>query len=164
MKKLKLPGAGTTIKYKKAKGEGAKRSRMPRVEAQMLEQPEEPMGLINGQQPGSSYEWNIARALWSYGWTFEYQVALRGGREFRGGQVLDFLVPTKPASTALSVDGGYWHSNSQKEQMYDTTLLQALRDDGRLVKNEVLHAKDAHAAEYEAARAFIFRHFGRAMT
>lgn len=163
MKKPKLPGAGTTIKYKKGKSFKTPTMRMKREQAGVLEDAEVPPGMINGKMAGSSYEWNIARALWSYGWnTFGYQVSVKGGHEFRGGQVLDFLVPTRPAQTALAVDGGYWHSNAQKERYKDTTLLQALRQEGYQVKNEVLHAKDEHAVTYEAARAFIFKHFGRA--
>lgn len=159
-KKPKLPGAGTTIKYSRKKSPAGLKE-MPRVQSQVLEEADVPTGLINGRMPGSSYEWNIARALWSYNWDFEYQVSLKGGHEFRGGKVLDFLVPTRPASTALSVDGGYWHRNSQKEKLYDAQLLQALRQDGRQVKNEVLHATDKDAAKYQDARAFVYKHFGR---
>lgn len=162
VKKPKLPGAGTTIRYKKPPTRSKQTMQMKRINANPLEQPDVPMGMINGKMPGSSYEWNIARALWSYGWQFRYQVSVRGGHEFRGGQVLDFLVPTKPAQTPLSVDGGHWHSNAQKEKLYDARLLSALRQKGIQVTNEVLHATDKDCAEYQDARAFIYKNFGRA--
>ncbi len=71
--------------------------------------PEEEMGLINGVKPASIYEWRTAKALWKLGHTFEYQYPIGGGRT-RGGQVLDFLVDTKPLMTPVYVNGSYWHT------------------------------------------------------
>ena len=159
-KKYKLPGAKTTIKY--AKGKSSKRSlTMVRVSPETMEGDDAPMGPINGMMPQSSYEWNIARALWKMGWDFEYQVAVHGGWNMRGGQVLDFMVKTLPAKTPLAVDGGYWHSNLDEEKLGDVDLLSALRDAGYMVVNEVKHAGDKDCAHYEDALAFISANFGR---
>jgi len=161
MKKPKLPGARTTIKY------GGKRLRvgsmtMPRAQAGKLEEAEEPMGMINGKRPTSSYEWHIARALWHYGWEFEYLLTFRGGHQMRGGLELDFLVKTIPAATAVPVDGGYWHRNAKHERYHDTEIIKALRDEGYKVRNEVIHALDKDCVTFDTAKQFIHRHFGRA--
>lgn len=162
MAALKMPTSKTNIKYRGGSGlpRGMREETVPKPV--VIEQ-EEPMGLINGREPGSAYEWNMAKALWFYGWDdFMYQVGVLGGYEVRGGQTLDFLVPTRPMWTALAVDGGYWHSNASKEQLKDAALLRGLRAKGYRVNNEVLHAKDKHCVTVDDAKQFVFRHFGRA--
>jgi len=53
------------------------------------------------------------------GWPQEsgmYQVNYFGGKRLRGGQVLDFLVPTVPLSTPIYANGTYWHSGARQTQ------------------------------------------------
>jgi hypothetical protein len=42
-----------------------------------------------------------------------YQYAILGGRNLRGGLILDFLVFTVPTSTPLFVQGDYWHHQTK---------------------------------------------------
>ena len=61
----------------------------------------------------SSYEYNVGAALDYYKLEFLFQVDYWGGRRFRGGIVVDFLVFTKPLPTPIWVQGEYWHSGSR---------------------------------------------------
>lgn len=81
-----------------------------------LKEPEEEIGLIHGQIPGSSLEWRVALALDTLKLNYSYQVPLAGGRLFRGGQVLDFLVYTVPLPTPLFVQGDYWHGGTRSAE------------------------------------------------
>lgn len=76
----------------------------------------EEIGLIQGIKPDSVEEWRTATALYTFRWDFEFQVPVGGGHRRKGGSVVDFLVKTLPAPTALFVDGAYWHSGEQKAQ------------------------------------------------
>lgn len=71
--------------------------------------PDEPIGLIQGQAPGSKNEWFVSQALDKLGYYYFYQFAIQGGRGARGGQVIDFLVKTA-SWTPVFVNGAYWHS------------------------------------------------------
>lgn len=158
-KKLKMPGAKTkVIRWAGTKKKAAVKVRRVQVKE---EKPVEEAGLINGRQAGSLNEWRIAKALWKYGWSFRFQVPVMSGTRLAGGQVLDFLVDTQPAQTALEVDGGYWHSNSKKEEIDDIRLIQALRNEGYSVRGEVLHAFDGDSETQEDADRFIYSAFGR---
>lgn len=66
----------------------------------------------------SSYEYNVAKALDRVPVEYEFQVPLFGGKQMRGGKVLDFLVGTKPLPTPLFVNGDYWHREPQTELLY----------------------------------------------
>ena len=159
----KLPTSKTKIKYGggSKKRKGTKRGSIPQVD--VLQEEDAPMGLINGRAPKSTYEWNMARALWFYGWEdFLYQLALKGGYDIRGGLVLDFLVPTVPLWTPLPVDGGYWHESPTEERLRDDELLEALRNKGYKVRSDFEHAVDKNAATFDAAKEFIGKQFGRA--
>lgn len=157
---MKMPSASSAIKLTRTPHVPMKLSRLET--RKKVEKPKAEMGLINGRTPGSSYEWNIAVALQQYGWTFLYQLMVHGGSEIRGGQTLDFLVRTRPFFTALAVDAGYWHRNSQAEQLKDSQMIRGLRQMHYLVNNEVLHAIDENAATLEDAAAFVYKQFGRA--
>jgi len=142
-----------------------KSSRRPGTEpkdklpAKKAAQPPDVPGLINGQPAGSTYEWNVARALWSLGWKFSYQVPVMGGREFRGGQVLDFLVFTVPMKTALIVNGDYWHQTDEEYAMSE--LMTALKNIGIEVNSEPLVLWAAQASTYESAHAYIDSKIGK---
>ncbi len=82
----------------------------------------EAIGLIQGVVPDSVEEWRVANSLTKFGWEFQYQVSVNGGRNLRGGQVIDFLVETAPKQTALYIQGDYWHGSAQQTK---DELLQA---------------------------------------
>ena len=71
---------------------------------------EEPLGLIEGQVPGSTEEWWVALALWHYDVQFMYQFQIFGGVSRRGGLIVDFVV-WNPMTTPFLVHGNYWHRN-----------------------------------------------------
>ena len=118
-------------------------------------------GLILGKRAGSSYEWYISLALDKYNWKYMYQVVVNHGSRMAGGQILDFLVSTRPMKTALPVDGGYWHRNTDEQQMKDEELLQALRRKGYQVSSDIKRAFDKDAATLLDAERFILKTFGR---
>jgi hypothetical protein len=122
-------------------------------------QPKETPGLINGQPAGSSYEWNVARALWALGWNFSYQVPVMGGSQIQGGQVLDFLVHTVPVDTAVIVNGSFWHQGD--EQLKDQQLMDALASYGYQVHSMPLVLWNAEASTYEAAYNYLNTKLGR---
>ena len=52
------------------------------------------------------------RALTQLGWDereLRYQTGFNGGRNFKGGFVIDIIVPTRPLPTPVFVNGEYWH-------------------------------------------------------
>ena len=88
--------------------------------------PEPPIGLIQGQTPGSVEEWRVANVLWRLGWKnkFIYQHPVFGGKRVRGGQVIDFLINTIPRPTPLYVNARYFHRRDT-EEAFKLNQLQA---------------------------------------
>lgn len=90
---------------------------------------------IRGMKAESRDEYWVALALDKIaedtGWAWEYQVPVYGGREFRGGNVVDFLVHTPMQYTVLDPMGAYWHTGKN----YDLNQMQevARRKGWRLV-------------------------------
>ena len=70
---------------------------------------DEPMGLIQGKQPGSREEWRVYLSLLKYKVRFEFQVPIFGGRAVAGGYIIDYVV-YDPFPNALEVNSEYWHS------------------------------------------------------
>lgn len=68
-------------------------------------------GLIQGKQPGSKEEWWVALALWKLDLDFSFQLPIMGGRDRKGGFVVDFVV-YNPTATPVEVFGEYWHRES----------------------------------------------------
>lgn len=101
------------------------RERATRTRPQVPEQETEPeqIGLINGMTPDSKEEYWIALALWRLKLTFFYQFIVLGGRNVRGGLVLDFLVDVPPVWTPLVFNGEWWHRNESQER-FNMALLQ----------------------------------------
>jgi hypothetical protein len=98
----------------------------PRSAADLFPVAVEEVGPIQGQKPGSIYEWRLAQALLKAGFAFDYQVAIYGGRQMRGGQVVDFLVHTVPLPTPVFADGEHWHEGSYtSEDRYKRAYLNA---------------------------------------
>lgn len=77
--------------------------------------PEEVIGSIQGIVPDSVYEWRVSKSLDKFGWDYQYQAPVAGGRNRRGGQVIDFLIGTVPTQTALYVQGPYYHGTKQAQ-------------------------------------------------
>jgi len=97
-----------------------------RVKATQLGGGPEVIGTINGMPVGSSWEWHTAQGLWMLKWRFDYQVPINGGREVRGGQVLDFVVYTNPNPSIIYVNGEYWHNDPDMELMAQAQAAQAM--------------------------------------
>jgi hypothetical protein len=100
------------FKYKVPR-RGARVAPPPRLKA---EKEPEVMGLINGRVPDSIEEWRVYKAIKRMGLPFRYQIPMGGGRDQRGGVVLDFLV-WNPLAIPLPVNGDYWHSTDERIEM-----------------------------------------------
>ena len=85
---------------------------------------EEEIGLIQGHQPDSKEEFWVSEALYRYEIPFIFQYQILGGRQLRGGQVVDFLV-FNPDATPLEVNGMYWHQSELDGR--DRIALMALK-------------------------------------
>jgi hypothetical protein len=83
---------------------------------------EEVLTPVQGQIPDSYEEWRVAMALEALGIEYRYQVPLRGGRQVRGGMVLDFLVERPPEEIPMPVHGRYWHHSIEEERLYIEAL------------------------------------------
>ena len=64
---------------------------------------------VQGIMPDSKEEYWVALALYKLHVDFIFQYRLFGGRKYKGGQVVDFWVLTKPLPTPLLVQGYYFH-------------------------------------------------------
>lgn len=61
-------------------------------------------------------EARVAISLTKFGWDFQFQEGVMGGRSLRGGQVVDFMVQTLPLPTPLYVNGEYFHGSAVAER------------------------------------------------
>lgn len=86
---------------------GVKRTEHPSYKFEKEGEPE--IYPVQGIVPDSREEWRVAVVLNRAGVEFDYQYSVGGGKTFRGGQVIDFLVYTVPLPTPLYVQGQYWH-------------------------------------------------------
>lgn len=98
---------GITKKLDRAKPSGPSRNKFKEPK-----EPENP-GVWNGVKIGSNQEWYVILALMKLKVDFDYQYVVDGGRNVRGGQVIDFIAYTRPAITPIYVQGDYWHRGSQ---------------------------------------------------
>lgn len=93
----------------------------PKAKLKMVsDEGEPPMAPIRGYMPDSVDEWRLALALDHYKIDYYYQYAIgggRGGKQFRGGQVIDFLVLTYPLKTPVSVENTFTHPKSRESQL-----------------------------------------------
>lgn len=67
--------------------------------------------VVRGMVVGSKEEARVSVALDKLGYEYYYQYQLFGGRNVRGGQVIDFIVLVPPRPIPIYVQGRYWHSN-----------------------------------------------------
>jgi hypothetical protein len=80
--------------------------------------------LIQGKVPGSIQEVWVAWAFVTLREPFQYQVVLYGGKQVRGGQVLDFLLTR--FNIPVPVFGDRWHSLRTAEDAYNLSVLETL--------------------------------------
>lgn len=61
-------------------------------------------------------EWMVWKALLKLGFDsrdIQFQVGFAGGRNFKNGFIVDFIVNTRPLPTPVWVHGEYWHDGEQ---------------------------------------------------
>jgi len=95
---------------------------------------EPPVGEIQGIMPDSKEEWRWALALNHIKVRYYYQFTIYGGRNISGGEIIDFMVLTKPYSTPVFIHGRYWHTGrySSDETYYTERLSRYMR--GQIMK------------------------------
>lgn len=76
----------------------------------IVEEEENLPTIIQGSSVGSKEEARVSVALDELGFDYMYQYQLFGGRNVRGGQVIDFIVQIPPHPIPIYVQGRYWHS------------------------------------------------------
>lgn len=91
----------------------AKQDKAPALKVQ--KDPEDTIGIVQGQMPDSRNEWFVALALDKLGIEYYFQVSLNGGTSIRGGQVIDFVV-FRPNPTPVFIQGEYWHNQAQQNE------------------------------------------------
>jgi hypothetical protein len=95
------------------------------------------VGLIQGKS-ASDIEYRVAISLDKFHWTYTFQAGIMGGRQVRGGQVIDFLVDTMPLPTPLYIFGEYFHSGKEAERDKLMMALLASAFHGSLAPPEAL--------------------------
>ena len=105
----------------------------------------------------SSYEWNVAQALDKLEIPYFFQFELFGGRSVRGGIIIDFLVLTRPLSTPLWVNGGFWHRGNQttKDRLQQALVYWIMR--GELNRAVIFWDQDCNTPD--AALSSVRREF-----
>lgn len=109
--------------------------------------------IIKGQPAGSKEEYFVAQGLNKLGLKYSYQVPVMGGRNVRGGQVLDFLVYTPGKYTIVDVRGTYWHTGAREDSL---DILRVTRNYGW----ELLVAWDTDVPDEATALSFLRIHLG----
>lgn len=86
----------------------------------LSDETDKPPFFIRGQKAGSKDEYWVSLALDKIqeqtGWNWDYQVPVNGGRNVRGGNVIDFLIYTPGKYTMLDPKGRYWHTGIHEDQ------------------------------------------------
>lgn len=81
---------------------------------------DKPPFYVRGMKAASKDEYWVSLALEKIqaetGWNWEYQVPVNGGRNVRGGNVVDFLIYTPGRWTMLDPKGRYWHTGIHEDQ------------------------------------------------
>jgi hypothetical protein len=102
-------------------------------------------GLLVRGYPASLNEYNVSIALDRLRLDYHFQVMLNGGRERRGGVVLDFLVFTAPKPTPVQVHGEYWHTGSHAAE--DLLKEQVLRENPEWFEPVTIWGKESNTVE-----------------
>lgn|GEM_PF-7027327 len=139
------------IKFKARRSIAAKKVPFAKAAPLVKELPE--VMMIRGQQAGSKEEYFVAQGLNKLGMKYSYQVPVMGGRNVRGGQVLDFLVYTPGKYTIVDVRGTYWHTGAREDSL---DILRVTRRYGWLL----LVAWDTDVPDEATALSFLRTHLG----
>lgn len=83
---------------------------------------------IQGIMPDSKEEYWVALALYKLHIRFTFQYQLWGGRQYKGGQVVDFWVYTVPLPTPILVQGWYFHYATAEKTAETKQNLMYLED------------------------------------
>jgi len=116
------------------------------------------IGLVQGKS-ASDIEMRVAISLTKFKWDFTFQAGIMGGRQLRGGQVIDFIVETAPLPTPLYVYGEYWHGNKQEERDKLMISLMASAYHGTFAQPEIVWGEQL--ATQEMSDETILKIFGR---
>jgi len=81
--------------------------------------------------PGNIPEWYIFRALQALKVDFEFQSSFLGGRQDRGGAVLDFYIPG--LNIGINIMSDYWHYNRADNRIADQLIKEMLTAMGLIV-------------------------------
>lgn len=98
----------------KPKRTGLQKHAIPNPEPDPIPE-EDPMGLIQGREPGSKPEWRFAVALdyWKIQYIYQYEVF---DYPFSGSQKIDFWCLTPVLPTPVFIQGDYWHGGLRLEE------------------------------------------------
>jgi hypothetical protein len=147
------------IVFAQPKAQRMKKPEKPaRMESTRKKPVPNPRKEIRGMAVGSTYEANVADALDALGWKYWYQYQVAGGRERRGGMVVDFIVWTRPAATPLWVNGRYWHARrGEQDRLQQARLKQLIKFPTR----DPLTLWDEDCMTFEDAYSFLLAALGR---
>lgn len=135
--------------------------RPPLLPAPVKDRPGEPEGGHTIQGYGASAaEWEVYKALRALGWDDEiqFQASVFGGRQFPGGQILDFVLHAGPASAVIDVRGLRYHGPQAGKSARDRwreVQLAAMPNAPRVV---VVWEDVAHSAD--RLRSLLLRELG----
>jgi hypothetical protein len=116
----------------------------------VIKDPDDVIGLIQGQTPDSINEWYVSLALDRLRIPYMYQYSILGGRDFRGGQVIDFVCFTPLGSIPVFIQGAYWHSYRQDPEQ--TIKIAAAR---HVFNNEPVLLEEEETDTKEKAFAIV---------
>lgn len=107
---------------------------------------DEVIGLIQGIEPDSRYEWYVAKALEriEMPYIFQYEIFDAG---VRGGILIDFLVLTDPLATPMEVDGEHWHSGERGSEDIMRHVIIEQYFEGEAQPLLILYGKDVSTPE-----------------
>lgn len=83
---------------------------------------------VQGIMPDSKEEYWVALALYKLRISFRFQYQLFGGRQYKGGQVIDFWVYTVPLPTPILVQGWYFHYGTAEKTAQTKMNIMYLED------------------------------------
>jgi hypothetical protein len=115
--------------------------------------------LIQGKK-ASDIELRVAISLDKFKWEYTFQSPALGGRQLRGGTVIDFLVETVPLPTPLYIQGEHFHSGINAERDKFMQALLASASHGSMNPPEVLFGDQLQTQE--DSDMAVLKLFGRA--
>ena len=116
---------------------------------------------VQGIWPDSKEEYWVALALYRLHIDFRFQYQLFGGRRYKGGQVVDFWVYTKPLPTPILVQGWYFHYATAERAARSRMNIVYLESRLRGQANKPVEVFDTEMPTPEAAYYVVKRKLGR---